>query len=216
MSRRLPGLLPLVAVVATILLLGGCAPASSTHDAAPQPTRAPAAPMLFEVSAGVLEDPAGRSVLCLAEWSLLIIGDPPMCRGPRIEDWSWDGLDPEQFADGSRYGRVTMQGTLVDNVFALTGDVTPFTGDARELDRVPRLGHESSPEPGPLTLAEARRIATRSQRLVPDYLATWAGGGRAFVAVAYDDGSLAEELRARFGTDGVVVESLLHPIIPIG
>lgn len=46
---------------------------------------------------------------------------PPQCGGPKIDGWSWKGVEFEEAA-GVKWATLTLRGTYIDGVFTLTGE----------------------------------------------------------------------------------------------
>lgn len=196
-----PSLAAAVALVA-LLALTGCAAASG---ASPAPFgSADAADDREVVGTGTVIEDAGEARLCV----IVAESYPPQCgSGVELEDWSWDGLEGSETASGVTWGAYAVQGTYDGG--SLTVTQTPVLLALYDAAPLPP-SEETTGETDEATLLRIQEelfteLGDRAVSSAPS-------DGALSLTVIWDDGSLQQELDARYGPDVVLVDSALRPV----
>ena len=176
---------------------GGTSPSAA-------PTAVPAAPgeVWTRGAATVLDDGSGPE-LCLGP---IAESFPPQCGGPPLVGWDWKEHLPNTYqqASGVIWGEYVVTGRWDDESLTVTGTAPPA-----QL-QPPADGPTPTAEPeDPVDQATLERIVRALGRDLPGAQSSYVADGRAHVDVLYDDGTLQQWADRTYGTDRVVVTSLL-------
>jgi hypothetical protein len=129
-------------------------------------------PLLYEVSATVLEDATHGPMLC----ANIATSDPPQCGNVDVIGWSWEDVDGEESRGGTTWGDYHVVGTWDGTALTLTErpgppEVTEDPGPAgfpTPCDDV--AGRRGEPSPAFLEHAQA----------MPGYAGQWHGDDGVF------------------------------------
>ncbi len=187
------------------------------------PPPASSAPLRYEATATVLEQPGRGPMLCLGA---MLMSLPPQCGDIPLAGWSWDAVEGAQEHSGVRWGEFHVVGTYDGETFTVEEAGPPEPAPAEPVEDM-FLPPCPEPEGGWLAGAssapsqEDTDAAERYAQRQPDYVRSWvhhvgdpAGPDEyeeelpvVYVAVFTGDAARHEpELRARWQGPLCVVE----------
>ncbi|MCW2765234.1 MAG: hypothetical protein JWO11_1193 [Nocardioides sp.] len=168
----------------------------------PMPTDVPAAkgPVRTLNLATVMD--TGSPELCVGP---VAESYPPQCGGPPITNWAWDDQQKmfEQQGD-VRWGTFAVTGTFDGTSVTVTEAIAGALYDAAMPTPTP------TPSPGTTySRGELETMAEGLGRDLPGAQGAYAADGHVLVDVLYDDGSLRAWADEEYGTNVVIVTSML-------
>lgn len=189
---------------ASVLVLSGCAAASSSPGSREAVVWGTPAPPSSEVSAqGTVIDVAGTVELCLGA---IAESYPPQCSGIPVEGWSWDGIDGSENSGDVTWGAYAVQGTYDGSSFTVIGDPVMLALYDPIAPEDPTGG-----EPGTVNEAELTEMQDALPALIGDsFLTSYPENGWLWVDVVWDDGTLQAAADATYGKGAVVIRSALR------
>lgn len=213
-SRMLAAVL---AVAALSVVLTGCATDSPVSDGGLQvspgsPPSGIASESEVLAQAMVLQSDGEAVGLCLGA---VAESYPPQCSGPRpkIIGWDWASVDGEESANGLTWGSYAVQGTWDGEGFTVTQP--PILLALYDPMVVPDP-HDDPANKG--TTSEAQLLEYQAElgelpESTPIH-ASFPSNGYLFVDVIYDDGRIQSHFDEIYGTEVIVVRSVLRPVTP--
>lgn len=189
------------------LLLSGCAtPAASVGDPTGTIAALPAAGEL-QGQGMVMQKGTEPPQLCLGA---VMESYPPQCTGPALRNWDWSRVDDEEGASGYTWGSYLVTGTWDGVQFTQTKDPIPLSlyDPSPPAGPAPWEGTTGSGSEAQLELIRAEIFSSGDSSI----LGSRTTNGYLILNVFYDDGSLQNEMDAKYGPQLVLVQSALRPV----
>lgn len=201
----------LTAAAAALVLLAGCASATSPGGSIvaggdPLPTPATTGSVLAQGT--VLQIGDATPQLCLG---VVAESYPPQCNGPEIAGWDWTAVEMKETAEEVTWGAFALTGTWDGAVFTSTAEPIPlalFDPAMSAVDPRVDLANAGAGDEGTLLRIKDELDASAGDSM----LSTRIENGYVFAQVIFDDGSVQEFVDEEFGADLVAVQSALTPL----